>query len=129
MIFHLDEHVSERFTELAERSGLDVTSIDRLGLKGLDDASNILLAAQTGRVLVTYDVRDYTLLHHAWQIWSSAWMAEHPPQHAGIALIHSDKRAGFDGIVAALIELGDAIGVAANRLFVWNYGKGWTEIT
>lgn len=129
MIFHLDEHVSERFTELAERRGVDVTSIDRLGLKGLDDASNLLLASRAGRVLMTYDVRDYTLLHHAWQIWSSAWMTENPPRHAGIALIHSNKHASFDNIVDAHIELDNVVDVAENRLFVWNYGKSWTEIT
>ena len=68
MIYHLDEHISERLTEIAERRGLDVVSVDRLDLKGLDDASNLLFAAQRSRVLVTYDVRDYTLLHRAWHV-------------------------------------------------------------
>jgi hypothetical protein len=129
MIYHFDEHVSERLTELAENQGLDTTSIDRLDLKGLDDASNLLLSSRSGRVLVTYDVRDYALLHRAWQVWSSAWVAENPSRHAGMALIHSSKQASLNDIVAALIELGDLVDAALNRLFVWTYTKGWTETT
>ena len=128
MIYHLDEHISERFTETVEGRGLDVVSIDRLRRKGLDEASNRLLAARLSRVLVSYDVRDYSLLHHAWQVWSTAWVSDNPPRHAGIALLHSHNHADFDDIVDALLELAEAVDDATNRLFVWNYGRGWAEL-
>jgi Domain of unknown function (DUF5615) len=128
MIYHLDEHVSERLTETAEDRDLDVVSIDRLGLQGLDDVSNLLWAARSARVLVTYDVRDYTLLHRAWHVWSHAWVIDNPPRHAGIALIHSSKHAGIDEIVEALIQLSEIVDIPENRLLSWDYPEGWTEI-
>ncbi|HEY7035050.1 MAG TPA: DUF5615 family PIN-like protein [Thermomicrobiales bacterium] len=129
MIFHLDEHISERLTERAVARGLDVVSVDRLGLKGLDDAANLLLAARTGRVLVTYDVRDYTLLHRAWLLWSTSWVADDPPQHAGIAVVHTAKLVGNNEIVDALVSLGELVDSSINRLFSWDHREGWTELS
>jgi uncharacterized protein DUF5615 len=129
MIFHLGEHVSERLTDRAVDCGLDVVSVDRLGLKGLDDTANLLLAAQTGRVLVTYDIRDHTLFHKAWLLGSTSWVIGDPPRHAGIAAIHSAKTVGNEEIVEALVLLGESIDDADNRLFSWNHREGWSEIS
>jgi hypothetical protein len=128
MNFHLDEHVSERLTARAVFCGLDVVSVSRLGLKGLDDAANLLFAAQSGRVLVTHAVRDYTLLHKAWLLWSGSWVPDDPPRHAGIAVLHSAKHTGPDDIINALFLLCQSFIDPRNRLFSWDHREGWTEI-
>lgn len=123
---YLDEHASERLTEALERLGEDATSADRLGHKGLSDAVHLRLAAESNRVLVTYDTNDFTLLHEAWHDWTNSWGA--PVHHAGILLIHSSPRLDVTEVAAALHEFGSEHETIENRLFRWKQGMGWREV-
>ena len=49
---YLDEHASERLTEVLGRLGHDATSANRLRRKGLSDALHLLFAAESNRVLI-----------------------------------------------------------------------------
>lgn len=58
MRFYLDEHLSPSIAQAARTLGLDVTSAAELGRLELPDESQLDLAAQEGRCLVSAD-RDF----------------------------------------------------------------------
>jgi hypothetical protein len=125
---YLDEQISERLAEALEALGYDVVSVTRLGNKGLSDALHFMLAARAGRVVVTYDVEDFTLLHEAWQAWPHEWNVTPLPRHAGVLLIK--PYTGLDAVtLAGLIHrLASAYPSIDNRLFAWNQRTDWQEI-
>ena len=123
---YLDEHASERLTEALERLGDDATSANRLGHKGLSDAIHLRLAAESNRVLITYDTHDFTLLHEAWHDWTRAWGVV--ASHAGILLIHSSPRLEIGEVAAAIHQFGGEHDTIVSRLFAWKRTTGWREI-
>lgn len=84
---YLDEDVTERLTESLLDLGLDATSVNRLGYKGRKDPQQLLTAARLRRVFITYNTRDFVLLHEAWHAWSAAWDARDAARHSGILLL------------------------------------------
>lgn len=62
---YVDEDVSERLLAPLEARGHRPTSVGRLGHKGLSDARQLLIAADSGHLLVTHNAKDYRLLHEA----------------------------------------------------------------
>lgn len=123
---YLDEHASERLTETLEGLGLDATSANRLQRKGLSDALHLLYAAESNRVLITYDVKDFTLLHEAWQFWTRSWGVA--ARHAGI-LIYSVHKPQINEVAAAIAQLGNEHDTLENRVFSWRRRIGWTEVS
>ncbi len=100
----LDAHVSGRRVGRALReAGHDVRAADEEEeLRGLEDASLLALAASEGRVLVTFDVKDFLPILREW--------AEGGRRHAGCVLVASSLRhehfgAVISGIANALDEL------------------------
>jgi hypothetical protein len=126
--YYFDEQASERLTEALVGHGLDATSANRLGNKGLSDALHLLIAARAQRALVTYDTKDFTLLHEAWHAWSRAWGIT--DQHAGILLIYSAPRLSIEEVAEAVRQFDrEHAGTStAGRLFSWKRGTGWKEI-
>ena len=127
LVCYLDEHASERLTEALVGLGLDATSANRLQRKGLSDALHLLFAAESNRVLVTYDVKDFTLLHEAWHHWIRAWGVA--ARHAGILLIYSTNKPGIDEVAEAIDRLSNEHADFENRAFSWKRGIGWTEVS
>ena len=117
---YLDEHASERLTEALGGLGLKATSANRLQRKGLSDALHLLYAAESNRVLITYDVKDFTLLHEAWQFWTRLWGVA--ARHAGILLIYSTNKPRIDEIDEAITRLGNELDTFENRVFSWKRG-------
>lgn len=74
----LDEDVQAGLAEALRRRGLDAVHLQELENKGLADAAVLALAAEQGRCLISYNVRDFVLLHNA-------YAAEGRP-HPGILL-------------------------------------------
>jgi uncharacterized protein with PIN domain len=60
--FYLDEHVPKAVTEGLRRRGVDVVTVQELGLQAVEDARHLERAAQDGRVVVTQDA-DFLRLH------------------------------------------------------------------
>ena len=60
--FYMDEHVSKVVTEGLRRRGVDVITVQELGLQTTEDARHLERAAQDGRVVVTQDA-DFLRLH------------------------------------------------------------------
>lgn len=55
------------------------------GLAGATDDEHLLFAAQNGCTLVTFNRKDFELLHSAWQRWSRVWGVS--ARHSGIIIL------------------------------------------
>jgi len=128
LTIYMDEDVTERLTEALLRLGLDVTSVSRLGNKGLKDYEQLLIAAGLNRTLLTYNTEDFELLHGAWRMWSRAWNATTAARHAGILLIHSSKGITVPDIATAVHRFASNPPPMDNRLFAWTSDRDWHEI-
>ena len=60
--FYMDEHVPKAVTEGLRRRGVDVVTVQELGLQTVEDARHLERASQDGRVMVTQDA-DFLRLH------------------------------------------------------------------
>ena len=125
---YLDEHASERLTEALERLGHDdATSANRLRRKGLSDALHLLFAAESNQVLISYDIKHFTLLHEAWNFWTRAWGVA--ARHAGILLIYTYNRPEIHEVAEAIHQIANEYDNFENRVFEWKRGVGWKEIS
>jgi hypothetical protein len=123
----LDENVSERLARALMDLGFDVTTVNRLGAKGADDATQLLSAAQAGRTFISHNVEDFILLQKAWISWSRAWNATAIARHFGILLLYPGKGVSVQRVAEVVAELSDAESHLENRLFTWNSAVGWRE--
>lgn len=62
--FYMDEHVAKAVTEGLRRRGVDVVTVQELGLQAAEDQQHLQRATQEGRVVVTQDT-DFLRLHAA----------------------------------------------------------------
>ena len=60
--FYMDEHVPKAVTEGLRGRGVDVITVQELGLQAAEDARHLERAAQDGRVVFTQDA-DFLRLH------------------------------------------------------------------
>lgn len=102
MRLFLDAHVSGRRVARALReAGHDVRAADEEGeLAGLEDTDLLVLASSEGRILVTFDVKDFIPILREW--------AEGGKRHAGCILVPSSIRHEHFGTIISGIE--DAFG-------------------
>ncbi len=130
LVFYLDENFPEVMAALLIALGFEAVSTNSLGRKGARDHNQLLFAAQTERVVVTYNVADFLLLHDAWRDWSAAWgTSPTVARHAGILIFHQDKRGFPVATIAQLIaDLVGRSGSLENRCFVWKRVTGWREV-
>jgi Domain of unknown function (DUF5615) len=125
--FYLDESLTEQLVTLLIALGHDAVSTNALGRKGIRDHQQLLFAANEQRILITFNIADFVLLHEAWRDWSAAWgTSPDVARHAGILAIQQDKR-GLSAqqlatVVHDLVEREESL---ANRLFVWQRATGW----
>ena len=130
--FYLDENVKEQLVAALIAIGLDAVSTWQMGRKGASDFMQLLFAAQSGRVLVTHDVKDFQQLHSAWLAWSAAWGVSATARHPGILIIERGpgQRGGLP--VAHMVNVVRAFSAVpdptTNRLFAWNAVKGLREV-
>jgi predicted nuclease of predicted toxin-antitoxin system len=60
--FLLDEHMSPEVARQAVKAGVDARAVAASDLAGLDDKSIFRMAVEDGRVLVSYNIDDMSLL-------------------------------------------------------------------
>ena len=80
--FYLDENVPRQVGQLLSQEGHDSVHAYDLGNRQTPDPEHLLVAANPGRVLVTFNRKDFGLLHQFWtalNIWGN--LTHH---HAGI---------------------------------------------
>jgi hypothetical protein len=128
LAFYLDEQVPELLVTVLRSSGYDAVTANQLGNKGLHDGRQLLIATNAGRVLVTYNAKEFTLLHRSWQDWSSAWQVDDVARHAGIMLIYSSRGLGSQEIARAIVGFAGTTNDQTNRLVAWNSTTGWREV-
>lgn len=92
----LDAHISGPQVARALRDrGHDVLAADEeRELDGTDDEQLLTLAAEQGRVMITFDVKDFTVLAQRW--------AEGGRTHAGLAIVVGIDHGEFGTIIDAL---------------------------
>ena len=61
----MDEHVPKAVTEGLRRRGVDVITVQELGLQSAEEMRHLERAAQGGRVVVTQDANFYGCMHPA----------------------------------------------------------------
>jgi hypothetical protein len=98
-----------------------VTSTEDLRLDRATDDVQLLTAAERGWILLTYNERDYVLLHDAWHRWSAAWGVA--PQHAGIIVPRQQwPEAHATAEVDRLLQTEASF---TNALYLWHGALGW----
>jgi predicted nuclease of predicted toxin-antitoxin system len=95
----LDAHISgPRIAEALRRAGHDVRSADsERELDGWPDEALLALAAKEGRVMVTFDVKDFPAIARRW--------AESGRPHAGLAIVVGIDHGEFGTILRVLESL------------------------
>ena len=61
--FILDEHSSPRIAQIAGKLGIDVIAVSGSVIEGHDDETVLRYAVSRGRLLVTYDLADFSVLY------------------------------------------------------------------
>ena len=120
---YLDNDVSLALARPLRAAGHRVTAARDLGhFRAGDDAQ--LLTARSGWVLVTYNRRDFAMLHDAWQTWAVAFGSALPPHPGILVLDHAPPAAQAGAVVSLLAAPG---GPLANELLWWHRGGGWSR--
>ena len=60
----LDEDIQMSLGTALGKRGIDVVHVQDLKRKGIEDLDQLAYAVQDGRCLVTYNVKDFVLLHN-----------------------------------------------------------------
>lgn len=130
---YADHNASRDLTALLRGRGHDVVRTRDLGLDRATDGLQLLTAATFGRVFLTYNERDFVLLHDAWLRWSAAWQVA--PTHVGIIILPQDQywepaRAVDEIETVFRRQLGSALPSAIhNWLWMWRSLPGWVAFT
>ncbi len=126
--FYLDEPVADPQAGLLRQRGHDVITTTQANNKGNSDVQQLLYATCTGCILITYNRRDYTMLHEARHELAHAWNVVVETLHPGILLPPPPNRLGIADAardVDALVGRQDIV----NRLLIRKVPVGWTEET
>lgn len=122
---HFDHNVAADLLPLLRGAGHDIVTADELSLSAATDAEHLLAAAEDKRVLLTYNARDFLLLHDAWRRWSTAWRVMR--HHAGILILTAppalsipESAREVDALLAAQLPLTD-------QLYRWGRSGGWVR--
>ncbi|MGI8903910.1 MAG: DUF5615 family PIN-like protein [Solirubrobacteraceae bacterium] len=102
MRLFLDAHISgPRIAHALRERGHDVRAADQeRALDGLEDEQLLELAAGEARAMITFDVKDFTVLARRW--------AEAGRAHAGLGIVVGIDHGEFGAILAALSHELDA---------------------
>lgn len=113
MRLFLDAHISgPRIARALREAGHDVRAADEeRELDGFADEQLLELAADETRVMITFDVKDFTVIARRW--------AESGRQHTGLAIVVGIDHGEFGTILDALSR---ELGVGAAR-------SDWTDLT
>ncbi len=92
--FYLDEHIPKAVAEGLRRRGIDVTTVQDLGLQGAEDIRHLERATQDGRVIVTQDA-DFLRLHAAGR-----------PHHG---IVYAPQQTSISHLLRSLVLLQDVV--------------------
>ena len=125
--FYLDEHVSRDVQRLLALDGHDAAHAVDLGNRSRSDPEHLLAAAESGRILVTYNRRDFRELHRFW-VALNTW-GNLDQRHGGILTSWGDiDDLPWANLVHAFVSQGQDL---ENQMWEWRpqqqdwYRFGW----
>lgn len=87
--FHLDHNIARDLAPALQLLGHDAVTARDLGLERADDDLHLTAATDAGRILVTYNRKDFITLHRVWHRWSRRWGASE--RHGGILILSQNR--------------------------------------
>ncbi|MBI2761352.1 MAG: DUF5615 family PIN-like protein [Chloroflexi bacterium] len=123
--FYLDHNVSVQIAYRLQAAGHTVTTAHQLGLSRGRDEVHFLLAAQRGWTLITYNRKDFVLLHDAWLLWSASWGVT--PTHAGVLVSAQRNTVPHDLMAAEIDSLVQSNAPLLNQLYEWRPASRWNR--
>jgi hypothetical protein len=123
--FHLDSDVSLLLAPLLRSAGHTVVAARDLGLAAATDDAQFVAAVHPGRILVTHNRRDFTLLHDAWRTWPAAFGLALPP-HPGILALDHGPPSPLLGVIDELL-VATSPASRLNEMFWWRTHGGWNR--
>lgn len=92
---YADENVNRRLTDALRARGFDVLTAGEAGILGQDDAAQLAFAAAAGRVLLSFDRRDFRRTHAAF--------LQSGRRHVGIILLPQSRSVARSAVRAAML--------------------------
>lgn len=123
--FYLDSDVPLLLGRLLRRAGHVVAAARELGLGAATDDAQLLAAVRGGRLLVTHNRRDFTLLHDAWRSWPPAFGLALPAHPEILVLDQAPPGVLFESIEVLLAATSPP--ARRNELFWWRSRDGWSR--
>lgn len=124
-LFHLDKNGPPAIARLLNALYGDPTcavTAASLGMSRALDGHHLLSAATAGRILVTYNAKDFVTMDDAWQRCQRAWGTTN--QHAGILIIPQDWKPA-EAVAEIMQWLGSRLSLP-NEIYAYVLGSGWT---
>jgi hypothetical protein len=114
-----DDSASRQLTLVLRKAGHDVSTPTDLGISGAPDPVHLTRAIREGRVLLTRNARDFTLLHDLVRASGGG--------HPGILLLHFDNDPTRDltpkDVATAIAKLEASRVPISNELHVLNHWR------
>jgi hypothetical protein len=120
---YLDHNISRNLIIPLRSAGHDVVAVRDIGLTRATDEAQLLEAVRQGRILVTHNRTDFTLLHDAWMTWPSG-LGVGFPVHPGILVVDTAPSDVLSTVVEELIRHMPPA-ESENGLFWWHRHEGW----
>lgn len=124
--FYIDHNGPARLAALLSEQGFPTATARAEGLHKATDDHQLIHAAQTERVLITFNRKDFLLLHQAWCRWPQEWGLNPCPQHAGVFILDQQTA---EEIVSHVEEILARQVTLTNQLHDWSKANGWRGLT
>lgn len=124
---YCNNDVSVRLLPLLKSAGHGAAPAVGLDLAGAGDEVQLLTAVQRDEILVTYNRRDFMLLHRAWILWPLEFGAALPPHRGILALDQVAPGLQLDAL-DTLLSAVSTEGLS-NQMLWWHLPIGWSTLT
>jgi hypothetical protein len=89
--FYLDENFNYQVADPLRNMGHTVLTSTDLDMDSSWDDEQFFIAVQQQAVLVSFNIKDFRLLHAAWRSWSRYWRLDMP--HYGVIILQQRQPA------------------------------------
>jgi predicted nuclease of predicted toxin-antitoxin system len=66
LLFYFDENIQTALADALTTRGIDVLTTQQGGNIGVEDIDQLTYAADKGRTILSYNKRDFALIHYQW---------------------------------------------------------------
>lgn len=119
---HIDHNVSAVLVTLLRAGGHDIVTAGELALTAAGDDVHLLAAAEDRRALLTYNKKDFRLLHDAWRHWSVAWQVV--PRHADSLILKQPPKWPTPEAAPEVDRFLRSARALDNELYEWRRASG-----